>query len=342
MKRMTLTANRPLLQYKEKGGVYVKKRSKESKDLTREALARGKKIRIFKDNMTWMILAFGGMLFTLIFKYWPMYGIVIAFKDYVPRKGIWGSEWVGFKNFEYFFQSQDATRTIRNTVMYGFGFLIVEIIVGVLIALMLYHLRSKKALNFYQTSIMLPRFLSIVIVSYMTYAILSPSYGVLNQVITALGGDPVAWYNESKWWPAILTIVHIWMIAGSGSLYYYGALVGIDTDLFEAAELDGANTLQKCWHIAIPHLIPVITTLLILGIGRVFSVDMGLFFNIPMDQGALYETTDIIGTYTYRAMLSGSMERSAAVSLAQSVVGLIMVLMTNGVIRKIDPDNAMF
>lgn len=320
----------------------MKKRSKESKDLSREALSRGKKIRIFKDNMIWMTLAFGGMLFTLIFKYWPMYGIVIAFKDYVPRKGIWGSEWVGLKNFEYFFQSQDAARTIRNTVFYGFGFLIVEIIVGVTVALMLYHLRSKKALNFYQTSIMLPRFLSIVIVSYMTYAILSPTYGVLNRLITALGGDPVAWYNEAKWWPAILTIVNIWMIAGSQSLYYYGALVGIDTNLFDAAEVDGATTWQKCRYIAIPHLIPVMTTLLILGIGRVFNVDMGLFNNVTMDQSILYETTDIISTYTYRTMLTGAMERSAAVSFAQSVVGLVMVLITNGVIRKIDPDNAMF
>ena len=320
----------------------MKKRSKESKDLSREALSRGKKIRIFKDNLTWMMLALGGMLFILIFKYWPMYGIVIAFKDYVPRKGIWGSEWVGLENFKYFFQSQDAARTIRNTVMYGFGFLIVEMIVGVVIALMLYYLKSRKALNFYQTTIMLPRFLSIVIISYMAYAILSPTYGVLNQFITWLGGDPVAWYNESKWWPIILTIVDIWMVAGSGSLYYYGALVSIDSSLFEAAEIDGANTLQKCRYIAIPHLVPVMVTLLILGIGRVFAVDMGLFNNVTMDQAILYETTDIISTYTYRTMLTGAMERSAAVSFAQSVVGLVMVLLTNGIIRKVDPDNAMF
>ena len=320
----------------------MKKRSKEYKDLSREALSRGKKIRIFKDNLTWMMLALGGMLFILIFKYWPMYGIVIAFKDYVPRKGIWGSEWVGLENFKYFFQSQDAARTIRNTVMYGFGFLIVEMIVGVVIALMLYYLKSRKALNFYQTTIMLPRFLSIVIISYMAYAILSPTYGVLNQFITWLGGDPVAWYNESKWWPIILTIVDIWMVAGSGSLYYYGALVSIDSSLFEAAEIDGANTLQKCRYIAIPHLVPVMVTLLILGIGRVFAVDMGLFNNVTMDQAILYETTDIISTYTYRTMLTGAMERSAAVSFAQSVVGLVMVLITNGIIRKVDPDNAMF
>lgn len=320
----------------------MKNRSKESKNLSREALARGKKIRVFKDNMTWMMLALGGVLFTLIFKYWPMYGIIIAFKDYVPRKGIWGSEWVGLENFRYFFQSQDAVRTIRNTVLYGFGFLIVEMIVGVVVALMLYYLKSKKALNFYQTTIMLPRFLSIVIISYMAYAVLSPTYGVLNQFITWLGGDPVAWYNESKWWPAILTIVDIWMVAGSGSLYYYGALVSIDTTLFEAAEIDGANTIQKCRYVAIPHLVPVMVTLLILGIGRVFAVDMGLFNNVTMDQAILYETTDIISTYTYRTMLTGAMERSAAVSLAQSVVGLIMVLITNGIIRKVDPDNAMF
>ena len=165
---------------------------------------------------------------------------------------------------------------------------------------------------------------------------------MFNQIITFFGGDPVKWYSDPKLWRPILIIVHIWQIAGSGSLYYFGSLMSMDGSLFEAAELDGASTWQKCIHVAVPHLIPTIATLSILGIGRVLSVDFGLFYNVPLDQGVLYASTDVIGTYTYRVMLTGALERSAAVGLATSLVGLILVLSTNAIVRKISPENAMF
>lgn len=303
---------------------------------------RNKRMRIIKTNAALLLLALPGLVFLIIFNYLPMGGLVLAFKDFVPRKGLLGSEWVGLDNFKFFFTSQDAWRTIRNTVLYALDFLIVDLIVGVVMALLLYHVKSGIALKVYHTIIMIPRFLSIVIIAFIVYSILSPSYGVLNQIIRLFGGENIQWYGVPKYWPVILTLVHIWQIAGSGCLYYYAGLMGIDGTLFEAAELDGANTLQKCWHICIPSILPIMVMLTILGIGRLFNGDMGLFYNVTMDTGALYSTTDIINTYTYRALLDGSLERSAAVGLFQSITGLILVVSANAVIRKISPENRMF
>lgn len=318
---------------------------KAVKNLEAEIQSRrihSKRMRIFLDNFHLFLLALPGIVFLVIFQYLPMFGLVMGFKDYVPRKGLFGSEWVGLDNFKFFFTSQDAWRTIRNTVLYAFDFLIVDLIVGVVVALLLYHLKSGIALKIYHSVIMIPRFLSIIIIAFITYAILSPSYGVLNQLIQAFGGEGIRWYSEAKYWPVILTIVHIWQIAGSGCLYYYSALMGIDQTLFEAAELDGASTLQKCWHICIPCLIPIMTMMTILGIGGLFSGDIGLFYQVPQNQGVLYSTTDIINTYTYRALLNGSLEKSAAIGLFQSVAGLVLVVVTNAIVRKVSPENKMF
>lgn len=298
--------------------------------------------RKLRDNVGLWALALPGFFLLLLFKYVPMGGIVIAFKDYVPRKGIFGSEWNGFDNFKFFFTSQDAGRTISNTLIYASVFLILNQVLGVLIALLLFHLRSQRRLKIYHTIMLIPRFISIVIISFMVYGFLSPSQGLVNHVIEMFGGEKIEWYLEPKYWPAILIIVHIWQVLGSGCLYYYAALVGIDSSLFEAASIDGAGTLQKCWHIAIPSLIPVICMMLIMGIGGLFGGDFGLFYNVPKNQGALFETTDIISTYTYRALLSGDLEKSAAVGLFQSLAGMTLVLISNGIIRKVSPENSMF
>ena len=300
------------------------------------------KKNVLKNNLTLLLLALPGMAFVLLFNYAPMGGIIIAFKKYMPRIGLFESPWVGLDNFKFFFTSQDAVRTIRNTVLYSLDFLLVDLIVGVGMALLLYHIRSQKTLKVYHTIILIPRFMSMVIISFIVYAILSPAYGIANQIITALGGEAVNWYSEAFRWPYILNIVYIWKIAGSGCLYYYAALVGIDEGLFEAAAIDGANTWQKCWHIAIPSLIPIMTMMTILGIGGLFSGDMGLFYNVPQDQGILYPATDIINTYTYRALLGGSLEKSAAVNLFQSVIGLILVVSANAITKKVSPENSIF
>ena len=305
-------------------------------------MCMNKKKNVIKNNLALLLLAMPGMLFVLLFQYVPMGGIIIAFKKYMPRIGLFKSPWVGLDNFKFFFDSQDAVRTIRNTILYSVDFLIVDLVVGVGMALLFYHIINQRMLKVYHTIILIPRFISMVIVSYVVYVFLSPSYGIVNRIIVAMGRDAVSWYSNPNYWPFIINITYIWKVAGSGCLYYYAALVGVDGALFEAASIDGANTWQKCWHIAIPSLIPIMTMMTILGIGGLFSGDMGLFYHVPRDQGILYPATDIINTYTYRALLGGSLEKSAAVNLFQSVVGLILVLVANGVTRKVSPENSMF
>lgn len=294
-----------------------------------------------KRNLALTALCIPGLICLFLFSYLPMAGIVIAFKKYVPLKGLFGSDWNGLKNFEFFFTSEAAGRTIRNTVLYSVEFLVLDLIFGVLIALLLYNLRSKVGLKVYHTTILLPRFLSWVIIAYMAYSILSPASGVANQIITFFGGNPIQWYDEYKYWPVILTVTYLWSSIGAGCLYYYAALTAIDPSLFEAAEVDGASMIQKMWHIAIPELIPIMTMMTILGIGGLFSGDFGLFYQVPKNSGLLYETTDFINTYTYRALLDGSLSQSAAVGLFQSVVGLFLVVTTNTIVRKVSPENAM-
>lgn len=295
-----------------------------------------------KMNLQLTSLVLPGALLLVIFNYLPMFGIVIAFKKYNPNLGILGSKWVGLKNFEFFFTSADCWRVMRNTIAYSVVFLASNIIFGVLLAVLCYNLRAPKALKAYHTIVILPRFMSTVIIAYIVYALLSPSAGMLNGIIKAFGGSPVQWYAEPGYWPFILTATHVWQTVGMNSVVYYASLVSLDRELLEAADLDGANRVQKVWHVMVPHLTGIIVILTILGIGGLFSGDFGLFYQVTKDQGVLYPTTDIINTYTFRALMGGSMERSAAVGLFQSVAGCIMVVGTNLIVKKISPENSLF
>lgn len=295
-----------------------------------------------KENIQMLFMLIPGIVLTFIFCYMPMPGIVIAFKKFNPNKGIWGSDWVGLKNFEFFFTSADAVRTIRNTVAYSVAWLVIDMIAAVGLALMLYYLRSRKATKFYNTVVIIPKFMSTVIVAFIAYTILAPSYGLLNQVIRFFGGQDVQWYMEAGYWPVILTVVHVWQTVGMNSILYYASLMSMDESLLEAAKIDGANLRQQIWHVIVPHLVPIMVVTTILAIRGLFSGDFGLFYQVTQDQGLLYPTTDIINTYTYRALLGGAYEKSAAVGLFQSITGLILILVSNGIVRKVSPENAMF
>ena len=295
-----------------------------------------------KETFHLDLMSLPGVLLLVVFNYLPMIGIVIAFKDYNPNLGIWGSAWNGLDNFKFFFTSQDAARTIRNTLMYSSSFLVLDLICAVGLALMFYNLRSRRALKFYNTVVILPRFMSPVIIAFIVYIILNPAYGLLNQLIIARGGSKIPWYSNSKYWPAILTITHIWQTVGMNCIIYYASLMSLDDSLLEAARLDGANKWQETWHVVIPHLIPVMVISTILGLGSLFQGDFGLFYQVPKDVGLLYPTTDVINTYTYRALQSGSFGKSTAVSLFQSTMGCLMVLITNGIVRKVSPENSLF
>lgn len=294
------------------------------------------------ENIQMLLMTLPGVLLVLVFAYLPMPGIIIAFKKFNPNKGILGSKWAGLNNFEFFFTSQDAGRVIGNTVLYSVVFLVIDLAAAVTLALMLYYLRSKKALKFYNTVVIIPKFMSMVIIAFIAYTILSPSYGLLNQVIRLFGGTDIQWYMEAAYWPFIITIVHVWQTMGMNSVLYYASLMGLDESLIEAAKIDGANLRQQIRYVILPHLVPIMVITTILGIGGLFSGDFGLFYQVTKDQGLLYPSTDIINTYVYRALQSGALEKSAAVNLFQSVVGFILVVSTNGVVKRISPEHSMF
>ena len=302
----------------------------------------GKGVNQKKIDMDLTILAIPGIILLLIFNYMPMGGLVIAFKNYVYSKGIFGSEWNGLENFKFFFTSQDAWRITRNTVGYGVLFIVLGIVTGVGLALMLYEVRSRRALKIYQTSMILPSFLSWVIIGYITYIFLNTNEGVINRILLSLGFEKVEWYNDPKYWPFILSIVRVWQSIGMGSLVYYASLMGIDTEILEAAQIDGATKGQQIIHILIPELSSVICIMLIMNMGTVIKGDFGLFYQIPRDIGVLYPATDIIDTYVFRGVRNSNFSISAAVGFFQSFVGLFMVVITNHIVAKIEPDNAMF
>lgn len=313
--------------------------TKQKKSIAQKAGRR----KGFRENAELSVLLIPGLLYFLIFCYLPMAGVVVAFKDYRNNLGIFGSKWVGLKNFEFFFTSQDAARIFRNTIGYGIAFIILGLVCAVFIALLLYEIRSRAWLKYYQTTMILPHFLSWVIVGYITYILLEPNLGIINKVLAVFGIDGRQWYSEPKYWVVILPIVNIWKTVGLNCIMYYAALMGVDKELFEAATLDGAGRVKQVIHISLPMLIPLMITLTILHVGNVIRGDFGLFYTIPRDIGLLYPTTDIIDTYVYRGLRTGDdLGITAAVGLFQSVVGLIMVVGTNMIVKKIDPEKSMF
>ncbi len=296
----------------------------------------------FRDNLEFLFIAAPGIVLLFLFNYLPMFGLIIAFKNYNPNLGMLKSKWNGLKNFEFFFTSPDAVRIIRNTVLYALAFMFVTLICAVILALLFYALRSRIALKAYNTIAILPQFMSMVLIAYIVYAFLNPVSGVLNKMIGMFGAEAVDWYGKPGVWPFILTFVNTWKSVGMQSIIYYAALMSIDDSLFEAASLDGANKFQQTVHISVPHLIPVMTIQTILAFGHIFSGDFGLFYQTTRDIGTLYPTTDIINTYVFRGLKNGNLSVSTAIGLVQSVLGLIMVVTVNKIVKKISPENSLF
>ena len=285
-----------------------------------------------------------GALYLLINSYIPMLGLVIAFKQVDFQKGILASPWIGFQNFQFLFQTKDAFVITRNTLLYNIAFIILNTVIGIVFAIFICDITWKAGKKVYQSAILFPYLMSWVIVGYIIYAIFSMQYGIANKsILPAFGMDPLMWYNDPKYWPAILIITNTWKGIGYGCLIYISSINGIEASYFEAAELDGANKFQQIWHITLPEILPSVITLTLLSIGRIFYSDFGLFYQVPRDSGLLYSTTNTIDTYVYRGLMKlGNVGMSSAAGFYQSVVGFILVLLSNWVVRKISPDNALF
>ena len=288
------------------------------------------------------IMMLPGLAYLVIDKYIPMLGLVIAFKNMNFKKGIWGSDWVGFKNFEYLFKTRDAWVITRNTILYNAAFIILGIIAAIFIAILLNEIKRKVFLRFYQTSVLLPHLVSWVIISYFTYAMLSIETGIINsRILPVFGINEISWFTEPKYWPYILIIMNIWKSFGFSCIIYFSSIVGISSEYYEAAMIDGASRIKQIRHITLPLLVPTIITVFILNLGRIFYADFGLFYQVPMNSGALFSATDVIDTYVFRAMTSGDMGRSAAAGFYQSFVGFALVMLSNWIVSRASKENAL-
>ncbi|MGX7060195.1 ABC transporter permease [Vagococcus humatus] len=304
--------------------------------------------KTLKQNLPLLLMALPGAAWLIIFFYIPVFGNVVAFKDFhLSPNGFLDSlrtsPWVGWNNFKFLFSSSDAFIITRNTVLYNVTFIILNLLLAVTIAVVLSELRSKRMIKIYQTSMLLPYFLSWIIISYFLYAFLSPEQGLFNAIITKGGGEAIDWYTTSKYWPYILIFMGVWKGIGYNSIIYFASIMGIDPTYYEAAEVDGANKWQQIRHVTIPQLVPLITILTILAVGNIFKADFGLFFQLPKNSGALYNVTAVLDTYVYNGLTStGDLGMAAAAGLYQSVVGCILLVGTNLIVRRFDKGSALF
>jgi len=297
--------------------------------------------KTFLKNKELLLLTMPAVLYFLVFHYMPMAGIYMAFTDYSHADGIFGSQFVGFKWFEIFLQG-DLTRVTRNTMAYGFVNTMMGVVTGVFTAIMLGRLKSRASVKTYQTIMIIPHFMSWIVVSLILYIFLDPMYGAINNALLRMGHQDIMWYTEPGYWPFILVFMNIWKGVGMGCVMYYAAMMGIDPTLYEAANIDGAGNLAKIRFITLPALVPLMTILVILSMGSLFRGDFGLFYSLPRNVGVLYPTTDILDTYIYRGLRQGRLSLNVAAGLFQSVMGFISILTVNLVVKKLNSENSLF
>jgi putative aldouronate transport system permease protein len=307
-------------------------------------IKKKKKTRRLKPFIPLYLMMLPGIIYIIINNYIPMLGLRIAFKQFNYSKGISGSKFVGFKNFEFLFKTKDAFIITRNTLCYNIVFIVLGTVLAIVVAILLNEISNKHLKKFYQTVILIPFLISMVIVSYLVYAFLSTETGFINKgILKMLGVEPISWYSSPQYWPFILVIVNLWKGFGYSSIIYYATLVGIDKSYYEAASIDGASRWQKILNITLPCLKPTIIVLTLMAIGRIFYSDFGLFYQIPMNNGLLIDVTNTIDTYVYRGLISlNNISMAAAAGFYQSIVGFILVLCANLVVKKVSAENALF
>ena len=299
--------------------------------------------RLWKDR-TLVLMALPAVVLLIMFNYIPMTGLVLAFKKFDYKLGLYASPWNGLENFKLLFLAGNTFwRMTRNTVGYYILFTAVGTVCQIALAIAVHELMFKKFSKTVQCILILPTFISAVALRYIVSSLVSLDVGTVNKIIVSLGGKQINFYLEAKYWPLILTIVNTWKGTGYGSVLYLSVLAGIDGELYDAAMVDGANTWQRIRYITLPCLIPMVSIRLLLGLGGIMHSDTGLFFEVTKNVGALYPTTQVIDSYLLNAINNpAAYGQTAAATFYQSVVGCIMVVGVNLIVRKISPDDALF
>ena len=304
----------------------------------------------YKKTLVLLTMVAPAAIWLLLLRYLPMGGIILAFKDYKinPRNpsfisNLLNSKWVGLKNFEFLFKTNDAWIMFRNTLGYNIVFIILGVIIPVAFAIMMNELTRKFVRKAYQTMMFFPYFLSWVVVSYFLNAFLDAQYGMIPAMQAAAGKEVISWYTTPGPWPYLLVFANLWKNVGYSTVLYLAAITGIDANQYEAAAIDGASKWQQVLYVTLPHLRTMICILFIMNVGKIFASDFGLFYNVPMQNGALFSVTQTIDTYVYRAYIAtGNPGQSSAAGLLQNVLGFICILSANAIVKKVDADSAMF
>jgi putative aldouronate transport system permease protein len=304
---------------------------------------RGRK---FRTNLVLLLMALPALLQLIIFKYFPLSFLTIAFENYKPKAGIFGSAWVGLENFKFIFGvAGKGWQVTRNTIAYNTVFIIIGTVIAVMLAILLSEVFQSIWSKFYQTAFFLPNFLSWVVVGYAGYALFSSRSGLLNGLLVEYGHNPIEWYKNASLWPFILLIANTWKNTGIASIVYLSAIVGINPEYYEVAQLDGANKWHQIRYLTIPLIMPIIIVMVLLSVGRVMYADFGLFYEMPRIylNPQLIGITDVYDTFVYRSLLNISqLGMVAAASLFQSVAGFVIIVLANWVVRHIDPERALF
>lgn len=296
-----------------------------------------KKYRIF------LLMLLPAVLYTIIFSYIPMGGIILAFKKYTYAGGIINSPWNGLKNFSFFFKSGQAALVTRNTVLYNVLFIAFNTVLQMSVAILLTEMKNKYFRKISQSLMFLPYFISWVIVSVISFNMLSFDYGFINSIIDMFGGEKINFYSTGGLWPIILTLFGAWKGVGYGSVMYLAAIMGIDTSIYEAAAIDGANIFQRIFRITIPLMMPTVIILLLLSIGGIFRGNFDMFYNLVGNNGLLYNHTDVIDTFTFRALISNNdFGMASAAGLYQSVLCFVTILIVNKMVSMYSKDYSLF
>ncbi|GAB2966826.1 ABC transporter permease [Actinotalea caeni] len=304
---------------------------------------RGSLLRSISSSKVLLLMCLPAVAFFVVFNYAPLPGIWIAFTNFNYREGIFGSPFIGLRNFEFLIRSGQLWLLTRNTVLYNLAFIVIGNILQISLAIMLNEVRMKYFKKVSQTLMFLPYFISVVLIGVIAFNVLNYDTGALNALIKATGGDPIKIYSMAGIWPFIIVLVFLWQSTGYGSIVYFAAIMGIDKTLFEAAAIDGASAWQRIRYVILPSLKPTFIILLLFALGGIMSGNFGLFWNLIGNNAALYSTTDIIETSVYRMVVSqNNFTTSTAVGLYQSIFGFALVMLANWFVRRVNKDYALF
>ncbi len=301
-------------------------------------------VSTFKKNKTLLLMCLPAILFFLIFSYLPMPGVYVAFVKFNYAKGIFGSPFAGFENFKFLINSGDLFLLTKNTILYNLAFIIFGNTLQIFFAILLNEISSKWFKKLSQTVMFLPYFISAVVIGVFAYNMLSYEHGLINNVLNTLGMEPIKVYSSTTPWPFIIVLTYLWQSTGYGTIVYFASIMGIDMEIIEASEIDGANALQRIRHITLPCLKPTFIILFLYALGGILRGNFGLIYNlVGSTNSTLFATTDIIETFVFRSLMNNfNFSLGSAVGLYQSVFGLIIILSANWLVRKIEPDYSLF